>query len=222
MKLEMMTHKASSAVAVDAAPARLPGRPRSEEARKSILKAAYRLLRKSGVEGVSTHHIAEEAGVSTATLYRWWDTKEAILLDAYVEHHREQWPYPKTGSPLARLRQHAIRTTQFLKSEDGRVFLRLIMAIQEDTALRAALFEKLYLPRRAEARAVVEEAISMGELPPTTKIDLLIEFIHAPQFRRLFIGNDQLDEDFAVQVFDFAIAAATSTAAPRGKQRGTH
>lgn len=211
----MVTRRSSAEDAKGSASTRLPGRPRSEPARKAVLKAAYRLLKKYGVEGVSAQHIASEAGVSTATLYRWWDTKEAVLLDAYVEHHREQWPYPKTGSPLARLREHAIRTTQFLKSDDGRVFLRLIIAIQEDVALRAALFEKLYLPRRAEARAVVEEAIAARELPSTTKADLLIEVIHAAQFRRLFIGNDELSEDFAVEVFDFAIAAAKAPVAGR-------
>lgn len=189
-----------------------PGRPRSQKAKKSILKTAYKLLKSSSAALVSTQHIADQAGVSTATLYRWWDTKEAILLDAFIENYKEQWPYPKTGSPLARLRRHALRTTRFLNSEDGRIFCRLVLSIQEDAVLRQRLFEKLYLPRRAEARLVIQEAIAIGELPPTIKIDLLIEMLHAAQFRRLFIGNEELTETFAAQVFDLVIAGAIASA----------
>ena len=61
------------------------GRPRSEKTRKAILKTAFRLLKEQGFDGVANQQIAKEAGVSTATLYRWWKNKQAILLDAYLE-----------------------------------------------------------------------------------------------------------------------------------------
>lgn len=51
------------------------GRPRREKTRKAILKAAYKLLKKNGFDYVSMQQITLEAGVSTATLYRWWDNK---------------------------------------------------------------------------------------------------------------------------------------------------
>jgi AcrR family transcriptional regulator len=65
-------------------PARSAGRPRSEESRASILETAYSFLRRFPVAAISTIHIAREAGVSTATVYRWWSTKEALLLDAFL------------------------------------------------------------------------------------------------------------------------------------------
>jgi AcrR family transcriptional regulator len=65
------------------------------------------------------------AGVSTATLYRWWDTTEAIMLDAAMEHLRPALTYEGKGSPLERLRQQAVRGIKFLRSEDGKVMARL-------------------------------------------------------------------------------------------------
>jgi AcrR family transcriptional regulator len=55
------------------------GRPRSEQARQEILETAYKLMRDKGFNVVGSHEIAQVAGVSSATLYRWWKSKEEIL-----------------------------------------------------------------------------------------------------------------------------------------------
>ena len=56
------------------------GRPRSERARKAILEAAAELLLGRDVTAISMDAVAERAGVSKATIYRWWPTKEALAL----------------------------------------------------------------------------------------------------------------------------------------------
>src|SRR5882757_5338910 len=60
------------------------GRPRSEQSKEAILEAAYDLLKKRGIRSVSAQELARRAGVSTATLYRWWKNKEAIMLEAFL------------------------------------------------------------------------------------------------------------------------------------------
>ncbi len=64
---------------------RRPGRPRSERARKAILQAAADLLLDEGTAQVSMDAVAERAGVSKATIYRWWPSKERLALDALLE-----------------------------------------------------------------------------------------------------------------------------------------
>jgi len=188
-------------------PKRTMGRPRSEKTRKAILKAAFRLLKRHGFEEISNQQIAKEAGVSTATLYRWWKNKQAILLDAYLETTRELLPYGKRGSPLARLRNYTIRIADFLKSEDGRVFLRLMLAIQDNPALRKAFNEQVFLPRRAEGCNVVWEAIEAGELPATVDPDLLINLLVGPQILPVLLGQD-LSTKSAEKIFDFILKSA--------------
>ena len=58
------------------------GRPRSERAREAILSAAAELLLARGLGAVSMDAVAERAGVSKATIYRWWPTKETLALEA--------------------------------------------------------------------------------------------------------------------------------------------
>jgi AcrR family transcriptional regulator len=180
------------------------GRPRSEKTRKAILKTAFRLLKEHGFEGVSNQQIAGEAGVSTATLYRWWKNKQAILLDAYLETTRELLPYGKRGSPLARLRNYAIRITAFLKSEDGRGFLRLMLAIPDNPVLRKAFYENVFLPRRAEGCKLVREAINAGELEDTVDPDFIINLLIGPQILPALLGRD-LDTKSAERIFDFVL-----------------
>ncbi len=184
------------------------GRPRSEKTRKAILRAAYHLLKQNGFDDVSMQEIALRAGVSTATLYRWWENKQAILLEAYLETTREVLPYGKRGSPLARLRKYTLRLAEFLKSENGRVFLRLMLAMQDNPTLRQAFYENVYLPRRADGRAVVEEAIAAGELPASVDADFIISLLIGPLIQPALLGQE-VNTKSAQTIFDFVIRASS-------------
>jgi AcrR family transcriptional regulator len=184
------------------------GRPRSETTRKAILKAAFRLLKRNGFDNVSAQQIACEAGVSTATLYRWWDNKQAILLDAYLETTRDILPREKRGSPLARLRTYTLRIAEFLRSANGIVFLRLLSAIQEDPALRKGFYENVFLPRRAEGCAIVQDAIDAGELPEGIQPDFIINQLVGPQVLRALM-KQELNAKYAQRIFDSVIKGAS-------------
>ena len=108
------------------------GRPRSQQARHEILETAYNLLRDKGFNAVGSHEIAQAAGVSSATLYRWWKSKEEILFDACFEHMRPILAIPETGSGLMRLRRHVQRASDFLVYEEGTVMARVLTGIQRD------------------------------------------------------------------------------------------
>ena len=69
------------------------GRPGSEQARQDMLEAACSLLKNKGFQSVGTHEIAQAAGVISATLYRWWDSKEEIVFDVCFEHMRPLSPF---------------------------------------------------------------------------------------------------------------------------------
>ena len=80
-------------------PGRLRGRPRSETARTAILDAAAELLLTHGLPAVSMDAVAQRAGVSKATIYRWWPTKETLALDALYTEWAAARPAPRdTGS----------------------------------------------------------------------------------------------------------------------------
>src|SRR5690349_12650424 len=85
------------------------GRPRSEASRVALLETAYGLMADFPLSSISTQQIASKAGVSTATVYRWWATKEALLLDAFLHIKEQGEPASREGNPLERLRGHVLQ-----------------------------------------------------------------------------------------------------------------
>ena len=163
-------------------PPRSVGRPRSDEARQKILRSAYKLLKKKGIKFVGAQEIADVAGVSTATLYRWWESKEAIMMDACFEHVDPALTYEGDGSPLERLQDQVVRGAVWLCSDDGKFMARLITGIHGDRKLQQLFLERFLLPRRRIAIRVVKEAIAGGELKRDTDPELLIDALYGASF----------------------------------------
>jgi AcrR family transcriptional regulator len=186
---------------------RRAGRPRSEQARCDILEAAYSLLRAKRFQTVGSHEIAETAGVSSATLYRWWDSKEEILLDACFEHMKPVLAVSGTGSPLARLRRYVVYVAKFLASGDGVVMARLVTGIHDDKKLQGMFLQRYVMPRRQMQRRFIGEAIASGELKPGTDTELLIDALNGPLFFRWLQGHAPLEKGFAERIFDKVIPA---------------
>ena len=76
---------------------RPPGRPRSEKAHQAILAAAMDLLFAQGLHAMSMDDVARRAGVSKATIYRWWPSKERLALDALAT----EWAAPRRPPVIA-------------------------------------------------------------------------------------------------------------------------
>lgn len=183
------------------------GRPRSEQARQEILQTAYKLLRDKGFNAVGSHEIAQAAAVSTATLYRWWKSKEEILLDACFEHMRPILAISETGSGLTRLRRYVLRASESLASDEGTVLARVLTGIHEDQRLRRMFLERYVNQRRQILSAIIEDAIALGELKPTTEPELLIDMLSGPLFFRWLQGHAPIDKRFAKSIFDKVIPA---------------
>src|ERR1700674_4545770 len=76
------------------------GRPRSESSQRAILRAADELLLEHGLSSISMDAVAERAGASKATIYRWWPSKELLALDALFSEWKPTQPVPRdTGGP---------------------------------------------------------------------------------------------------------------------------
>ena len=74
-----------SSVPLPVPPSEQPHRRRNPDAARAVLTAAVELLdnQRVGYRGLTMQAVAERAGVSKATLYRWWPDKAHLVLDAY-------------------------------------------------------------------------------------------------------------------------------------------
>lgn len=66
-----------------------PMRRKDDEKEKSIKEAVIKLILEQGFHGTSISKIAKEAGVSPATVYIYYENKEVMLRDIYIEYSEE-------------------------------------------------------------------------------------------------------------------------------------
>jgi AcrR family transcriptional regulator len=192
------------------------GRPRSEKARHAILDAAAELLLLRGLGAVSMDAVAERAGVSKATIYRWWPSKERLALDALLEWSAAGSSPRDTGSlrgdllSLVRPWVREIRRRPF-----GRVIAALVTEAQTDPQFAEDYRRHFVEQRRAPMRAAFERAIARSEVPAELDVEVALDLIYGPFYHRLLHGHAPLTDRFAVSVIDLALAGIlTSPPAP--------
>jgi len=182
------------------------GRPRSERARKAILEAASELLLARGLSAVSMDAVAERAGVSKATIYRWWPTKETLALDALYTEWAAARPHPRdTGSLRGDLLSMLRPWARLAGSRPyGRVVAALLTEAQTDPVFAAEYRQRFVEPRREQAREIFRRAIERGEIPADTEVEVALDLLYGPLYHRLLHGH----------------AAAQRPVRPRGHRHG--
>src|ERR1700704_4657399 len=80
------------------------GRPRSVETTNAILESAYALMATTGLAATSIDAIARHSNVSKMTIYKWWPSREALLIDAFLNQASLMLPLSGTGKPATGLK----------------------------------------------------------------------------------------------------------------------
>ena len=61
-----------------------------------MLQAASELLPEVGLRATTADRIAARSGVSKATIYKWWPSKYAVAVDAFLSEMAATAPAPDT------------------------------------------------------------------------------------------------------------------------------
>jgi AcrR family transcriptional regulator len=184
---------------VSTATTRPPGRPRSAGVDQALLDATIELAGEVGINGMSMDDLAERAGVSKATIYRRWPSKEALVLDA-LAHVIRPFDLVDTGSVRGDLDTYLRelgRRMQTGRTSD--VLPDLISASARDAALRESLDEWVR-HRRQPLNIIFGRAMQRGELAADTDLDTIIDaLIGAFMYRRL-LSHAPLDDAFVTRL----------------------
>ncbi|WP_282215093.1 TetR/AcrR family transcriptional regulator [Microbacterium luteolum] len=142
-------------------------RPRSEKARQSVLDAMRAALSSHAYEAVTIEGLADAAGVSKQTIYRWWPSKAAILGEALLEGGLPgaDVAVPFTADLAADLRAWFSEMSASLADADGVAIARaLIVITASDPELGLALNEKLAAPIREWVSGRMALAVDAGDV----------------------------------------------------------
>lgn len=165
-------------------------RRRSDRARTAILAAAWDLFAEHGLRELTIEAIANRAEVGKTTIYRWWPTKAAVVLDALHEHFDTTIGFPDTGTAREDLRRQLRSVIKLLATPTGKAYLALIAESQHDPDLAKALAERYIAARRSAATEVIERGITRGELRADLDPAAVIDLLYGALYYRLLVSHD--------------------------------
>jgi len=197
-------------------PAVRRGRPRSADIDRAILRTATELLARDGLARMSIEEVAARAGVGKTTIYRRWQSKGALALDAFLAEFQAQQPPPDTGTlrgdMLAALRAWIRAVTA---TSAGTMLADLVAAAQRDAALAQAWRDRVIEPLRTQHKIMLDRAAARGEIPATTDREVVLDLLFGAAYHRLLQGHRALNDSFARSVVDVIISGLPGAPAHR-------
>jgi AcrR family transcriptional regulator len=171
---------------------------RSQESRRAVLEATMKLLEDSGptgftVQKLSIERIAREAGVSKTTIYRWWSSKVAVVIDTFLDNHVARTPVRQDVPAIDALREHMASLADVYAGNEGRIVAQLIGECQQDEATMAEFKQHFWTPRAQVVKSLVERAISEGSMRKDLDPQVVTELLYAPVYFRLLFQSGPLD-----------------------------
>jgi AcrR family transcriptional regulator len=177
--------------------ARGRGRPRDQAARRRILQAALELMDETAFSQVTAEAIAERAGTSKATVYRWWPNKAAVVIEAFREAIAPELPLRDTGSLREDLTAQLRNFARVLSGRGGRMLRSFVMAARSDPELAAAFRAIWSDPRRKEAREMLGHKQATGQLRTDADLDLVLDSLYGPLYYRFLVKNESPSQKYA-------------------------
>jgi AcrR family transcriptional regulator len=185
-------------------------RPRIEgERENAIFDATMRLLATTGYDRLTMDAVAAEARASKATLYRRWQTKADLVVDALV-WLKNCMPHeiPDTGSLRGDLLSVACNEGGLTDQMPRAVFGALITAMQRDEALAVAFQNRFLAPLEQRTRSMFERAVARGEIADDVDLALIGSVLPSIAIFRALTRNEPVGPELIEQIVDQVVLPA--------------
>jgi AcrR family transcriptional regulator len=179
------------------------GRRRSEESHRAIVSATQKLLVERGYRELTIEGVAARAGVGKQTIYRWWPSKAALALEAYLAATDAPPEPPPRGSTRDRVRLLLDWLVGVLmQPTGGRVVAGLLSDMQHDPELAERFHADVVPARRRAMLHTLEGARDAGELRADADLGVAVDALHGAVFYRLLLSGEPLDRAFTKRLAD--------------------
>jgi AcrR family transcriptional regulator len=180
---------------------------RSERARIAILTATAELIRTVGYDNMSIEAIAAAAGVGKQTIYRWWPSKAAVVLDTWAPEVHPGIEFQDSGDLAADLKAQ-LKAVIDLGSDPvfGRMFRALVADSQHDGQLAEQLLDRIFRPRIAACKDRLRAAQAAGQLRTDIDLDVAVDLFYGSFYHRYLLRVAPLSHEHADAIIDAALS----------------
>ncbi|MFI7103589.1 TetR/AcrR family transcriptional regulator [Streptomyces sp. NPDC050161] len=182
---------------------------RSERSRRAIFDAALSLVGEVGYPRLTIEGIAARAGVGKQTIYRWWPSKAAVLLDAFTDGVDDYGAaLPDTGDLEADLK-HVLRATadEFNDPAFEAPYRALAAAGANDEELSRTYVARLLEPGIAVYADRFRAARDAGHIDPDTDPRIAAELLLSPFSQRWLMRTGELTHAYTDTLVDLVLRA---------------
>ncbi|SDF44373.1 transcriptional regulator, TetR family [Lentzea fradiae] len=182
------------------------------EVTAAIVSAVLAELVERGYARLSMEGVAKRAATSKNALYRRWPTKQDMVLAVLADIGVPMSDVAETGDLRRDLRAAAESMAAWLAAEPySKIIPDLIAEAQRTPALAEAISTTIAAPRRAHLRSLVAGAISRGDLPTDTDVEMAQDIVAALIYWRMVVRQAPTEPDFIDRVTDTALRALGAT-----------
>lgn len=191
--------------------ARAVGRRRDPGRDLAIVTATLELLAEVGYETMTIDAVAARAKAGKATLYRRWESKAELVVDAVSSLGADIDPkeLPDTGSlegDLDAARNLKQQNTRIIHSLT--VLRGLVPVLAGHPELLAIVKENIIEPGRRMVASLLDRAIARGEISPDTDVATLSLVLPAMMTFQVTVLHEDSDMDFATRAIRSVILPA--------------
>jgi AcrR family transcriptional regulator len=177
---ELLLNRSSSMARKKSAPARpRSGNRRNPLLHQTIIAAATEVRAKEGPTRFTIEAVAKLAGCGKPTIYRWWPSRPALLLEVYDRVVQQEMVAPD-GKDLAKdLSAMTRQVWRFWRTHSMGSLSRLILSEMMLEKEGARYLREVFFPRRQAFSALAFQAAKdRGEIPPETDVKFLLDLLH--------------------------------------------
>ncbi len=165
-----------------------------------------------GAAGATVDAIAARAGVSRTTVYKWWPSAAAVLLEGLLERTRYTIESSVSATTREALHDHLARLISLLRDTPVGALLRgLVASSVSNPVVGNALVDEWLAPRRAAVIGQLADGVRRGEVRPGLEYDAVVDVLFAPIYHRLMFEHQPLTDRLASEILELCwpgIAAA--------------
>lgn len=189
-------------------PAEAAARPRVEGDREQeILETALAVLSEVGYDRMTMDAVATRAKAGKATLYRRWNNKLNLVIEA-LQAHKGRPSVPDTGTLRGDLIAMACGAGGATDPGEVARFTAVLTAMQRDEEFAHAFRQEIVGPKLAVTKTIYARAQERGEVPPDADLDLIAPALAGILLHRTYLMGETPDDDTVVRVVDHIILPA--------------
>lgn len=187
-----------------------PHRPRVEGDREEeILAVALDLLVEVGYDRLTMDAVAAKAKASKATLYRRWESKANLVIEAVTRSpHAGVDAMPDTGSLRGDLIGFFCGPQGAVSSASSQMFGAVMSAVMTDEEFGRLFRERFIAPKVAASAAIYRRAAARGELREDLDQEIVGPALPAVVLHRALILGLPIDDGVIARIVDNLILPA--------------